>query len=342
MGTIRIGWFVATYGGGQGRDYPEHFVDYPACRTPGYESIRDGVILCENLGFDSVWMADHLIFGRDGAILECWTTLAAMASLTNRIRLGSLTLCQSHRHPSVLAKMAATLDTISKGRLNFGIGAGWNKEEQDAYGLKWDGSPAVRICRMEEVIEIAKKMWTEERPSYEGRFFTIKDAVCNPRPMQKPHPPIWIGGGGEKLMLRAVAKHADGWNWSGSVSDFEHKLNVLKHHCSEVRRDVDAIEVSWSGFVLMGSSPSELRKRLEWIRTITPGYPVSIQSAEGDPETVRVDSPIAALAGTPDMVIDRMQEYLDIGVRHFVLYFVDFPSLDGMQLFAREVMPSFK
>lgn len=344
MGKIKVGWFVPTYGGAQ-----DSHMDSPAFETVSYALIKDSILLCEQLGYDSVWTADHLMYGKDGTILECWTTLSAAASLAKRLRLGALVLCESHRHPSLTAKMAATLDVISGGRFDYGIGAGWRKVEQEAYGLPWNDSAVVRIHRMEENIEIVKRMWTEEKATFEGKYYRIKDAVCNPKPVQKPHPPIWIGGGGEKLMLRDVAKYADGWNWNGSVEVFQHKMEVLKNHCLEVKRNFKEITVSWTGWILLAPTERELRKQIERIKKYSPKYPLSPEILKMNEFNRPTNSSVTevydfmdkSMIGTPDTVIKRVQEYMDIGVTYLIPFFIDFPSTNGIKMFAKEVMPSF-
>lgn len=300
-------------------------------------------------------MADHLILGKDGTILECWTLLSALASLTEKMRLGTLVLCPSHRHPALTAKMAATLDFISNGRVNYGVGAGWHKVEQLAYGLPWEESAAVRIDQMIEGIEIAELMWTEEKSTYEGRYYQIREAICEPKPVQKPHPPIWIGGGGEKLMLKAVAKHATGWNWSGSVALYKHKLGVLANHCSELGRNLQDILISWDGHILIARTREELRSKIQRIKSFSPNYPLSCEAAEIDPSDLLSESsrkkPTESqvynfvknnLVGTPEEVATRIQQYIEVGVTQFMLWFLDFPSANGIELFAKEVMPTFK
>ena len=172
---------------------------FPMYKKLDYKSLVDYAIESELLGYDSIWVNDHLIFG--SGILECWTTLSSLVPITERVRLGTLVLCNNFRFPSVVAKMAATLDYISNGRLEFGIGAGWNEEEHRAYGIPFP-NPAERVERLREAIEIIKRMWTEKAPYYNGRYYRMEGAVCEPKPLQNPHPSITIGGAGEKLMMK--------------------------------------------------------------------------------------------------------------------------------------------
>jgi len=181
---------------------------------PDYSTLKSVVQECDRLGFDSVWVYDHLQFTY-GPTLECWTVLSALAEVTREIRIGPLVTCNMFRYPSLLAKMAATVDMISKGRLNFGIGAGWHETEALAYGIPFPKG-SIRVEMLDEALSIIKKLWTEEEASFKGKHYSVNKAVCLPKPIQKPHPPILIGGGGNK-MLRLIAKHADAWN-SGFVS----------------------------------------------------------------------------------------------------------------------------
>ncbi|MEM2926253.1 MAG: TIGR03560 family F420-dependent LLM class oxidoreductase [Candidatus Bathyarchaeia archaeon] len=298
--------------------------------SPDFPFLKMAVEECEELGFDSLWVADHLILGWRGAILECWTTLSALASVTKKMRIGTLVLCPSHRHPALVAKMAATLDLISGGRLDLGYGAGWHKSEQEAYGLEWYESPKVRIQRMEEAIEIARLMWTQEKPSYRGRYYRIEEAVCEPKPLQKPHPPIWIGGGGEKLLLRAVAKYADGWNVTPIPVDvYAKKLDALEKHCIDLGRDFGAIKKSLETRIIIAEDDA---KALHTARK--GGYFIGKTSME---ELRRI-----FIIGDPGVCIRRIEEYVKLGVSHIMLWFLDLPSMDGLRLFAKEVMPSFQ
>ena len=192
-----------------------------------FNQLRDVVLECEQLGYDSVWLDDHLMMGTT-PILECWTTLSALSTVTEKIRLGTMVTCNSFRNPALLAKMAATLDNISNGRLELGIGAGVQKNEHYAYGFPFL-APKSRIERLNEAVEIIKKLWTEEKANYSGKYYSIRDTVCEPKPLQKPHPSIVIGGCGEKLTLRVTTQHADRYDWGylPSLEEYKRKLKVL-------------------------------------------------------------------------------------------------------------------
>jgi F420-dependent oxidoreductase-like protein len=197
---------------------------------------------------EHAWLFDHFapIQGDvAGFCLEGWTMLAAFAAVTERLRLGLMVTGNTYRHPAVLAKIAATVDVISGGRLDFGIGAGWNEYEHESMGIPLY-KPGERIRRFEEACEVIKRLFTEQTVNFDGRYYQLKDAHGEPKPVQKPYPPFVIGGGGEKLTLRVVAKYADIWNYTGgSVEEFAHKVGVLREHCAEIGRDPDEIELSY-------------------------------------------------------------------------------------------------
>jgi len=176
----------------------------------------------EQLGFDSIWVYDHfhnVPRPAHEAVFECWTVMAAMSQITTKIRLGQMVGCALYRPPALLAKITSTLDVISGGRLDWGIGAGWYENEFRSYGYQFP-VPKDRIGMLRETVEIVKMMWSQEEATYEGKYYQTSRANCDPKPLQNPHPPIWIGGGGEQLTLRVVAQHADYSNFGGSPEDF--------------------------------------------------------------------------------------------------------------------------
>jgi F420-dependent oxidoreductase-like protein len=190
--------------------------------------------------FEHAWVFDHFMpLGDDptGPCLEGWTLLAALAAQTERLRIGQMVTGNTYRHPAVLANMAATVDVISQGRMDFGIGAGWNELEHTAYGIPLY-SPGERIARLDEACEVVRLLWTETVANFDGRYYQLKDARCEPKPVQKPYPPFVIGGSGEQKTLRVVARYATIWNFAGgSVETFEHKSAVLDEHCRAIGRD---------------------------------------------------------------------------------------------------------
>ena len=274
----------------------------------------------------SVWVDDHvhpwgMFVPRETPATEVMTTLAYFAGLYPNYDWGSLVLCQSYRNPALTAKMAASLQWLTGGRYIFGIGAGWLEEEYEAYNWPFP-RPAARIRQLEETIEIVKLLWTESPASYEGRYYRIENAYCQPQP--RPLPPVMVGGGGEQLTLRVVAKHADWWNMPGGTSEtYAHKLRVLREHCEAVGRDFH-----------------EIRKT-----SALP--PIAVHHSEAVARQQGKASPYAlggrgALTGTPDQVAAQLQEYIDAGVTLFQIRIADFPETAGTELFIQEVLPRFK
>jgi len=203
----------------------------------------------EEGGFDSFWLMDHLIMNArvvpggkpEDPMPESWTTLSSLIGVTKKIRLGTLVTGNIYRNPALLAKMGATVDVLSGGRLFMGVGAGWFEEEAEAYGFPYYDVPG-RLKRLEEALQIIRGMWSENSFSFEGKFYKVHKAICMPKPLQKPHPPIMIGGSGEKTLLRLVAKYGDACNFLGrSAVALGHKLNVLKEHCKAVGREYNEI-----------------------------------------------------------------------------------------------------
>ena len=286
--------------------------------------LRDTVLECERLDYDSVWLDDHLMY-HDWPILECWTTLSAIASLTSKIRLGTMVTCNIHRNPALLAKTATTLDVLSNGRLEFGIGAGTQQQEHTAYGYDFP-KLNLRIEQLAEALEIITRIWTEPKANYQGKTYRLKDALCEPKPLQKPHPPITVGGSSELLLRKVTARFADRFDWGlpPSFKVYKYKLKLLEQQCKTIGRDFSRIEKScWpSGQVLIAANHQELEMKLAVCK------PANV-SLEEFKKTI--------LAGTPDDCIEQLQVYVDLGVNYFMLFFADLPSFEGLRLFAKEV-----
>jgi alkanesulfonate monooxygenase SsuD/methylene tetrahydromethanopterin reductase-like flavin-dependent oxidoreductase (luciferase family) len=300
-----------------------------------YKDIKYIVLECEKLGFDSVWLKDNFTSfwlnayfsnkedeepNSEDPILECWTTLSSLATLTKRIRLGAI-LVNMHRLPSITAKMLSTLDIISNGRIEFGLSAGWYENEIRSYGLPFPKA-STRVEMLEEGVIIIKRMLTENQASFEGKHYTIKDAKCNPKPIQKPHPPIWIGGGGKKT-LQLVAKYADGWNYGlCTYNEYLSKISILRNCCKAVGRDYEKIAKAWHAIMLLGQDDNEiimLKNNIDkWKKTV-------------------------AILGTPNDIIGEIKRYMVIGgIRYFTIHFPDLPDLRSLNLFAKSVIPHFR
>ena len=202
----------------------------------------------DEAGFDQLWTSDHLAWGKpsfDAPVLDSWTALAAAAADTRRIRLGVLVTGNLYRHPSLLAKIAVTVDHVSRGRLEVGLGTAWNELEFRMLGMPFADAPE-RASRLDEACVVLKKLWTDDRATYAGRFYQLKDAIAEPKPVQRPHPPILIGGRGPLVTLRAVARHAQAWNTSGG-SGFDadrEAARILDEHCAKIGRDPASIRRS--------------------------------------------------------------------------------------------------
>jgi len=282
----------------------------------------------EQLGYDSIWVSDHLVSpsGRSYG-LEAWTVLSALASSTHRIRLGTYVLCNQFRHPSLLAKMASTLDNISKGRLELGIGAGWLRNEHTAFGFNWN-KHSVRVERLRATIEITKQLWTKNRVSYNGKYFKLKEATLEPKPFQSPHPSVWIGGNSEAIK-KLVAELGDGWiPVLPSPKQLADGVLQIKEKMKDLRREPDKLQVAYggSGCALIAEDENRVRKLAEPL----------IRAMEKPREKS------ACLIGTPEQCIQKIEQYQKAGAHKIVAGFYDFPSLKGMKLFAKSVIPHLK
>lgn len=293
-----------------------------------FAAIKERVLLAERLGFHSFWFVDHF-WARgmpDLDHLEAWTLMAAAAGVTERIGIGTLVVCNSYRNPALVAKMAASLDNISNGRLFLGLGAGWMEEEYRAYGYAFP-SIRVRLEQLEEALAVIKRLFTEGRATFQGKYYAVDDAVNNPKPVQKPHPPILIGGAGERRLLRLVAEHADIWNCPNNAStELEKKLGVLEHHCDAIGRDPATIEVSEQCIVVLGRNDKDLKTKLHFARG-TLGAVFDIDKT--------------ALKGTPSQLVDVIHARHRQGVTFFPMLFSDFNQPDTLELFAEKVAPAF-
>ncbi len=285
-------------------------------------------VLAEQLGFDSIWVYDHfhnVPVPAHEAVFECWTTIAAISQRTSRIRLGQMVGCNSYRNPGLLAKITSTVDVISGGRLDWGIGAGWYENEYRGYGYEFK-KPSDRIGMLRGTVEIVKSMWTNAETTYDGKYYKMERANCDPKPLQQPTPPVWIGGGGEKVTLRVVAEHADVSNFGSSVEEFVRKREILKGHCAAIGRDEETIRKTVSSEIFIRETEKEIIE-------------AGSRSLWGEPaESWRAK----ALVGTPEQVSEKIQRYLDAGCTGFVPWCPDYPSTETLELFARHVMPNFR
>jgi alkanesulfonate monooxygenase SsuD/methylene tetrahydromethanopterin reductase-like flavin-dependent oxidoreductase (luciferase family) len=269
---------------------------------------------------DSVWVDDHLMpwaawQSDDTPYLECLTSIAYFAGAYPALKFGASVLCQSYRNPGLLAKMAANLQLVTRGRFLFGIGAGWMESEYRAYNYDFP-PPSVRIAQLEEAIQLVRRLWTEAPASFTGIYYKIDNAYCEPRPV--PIPPLLIGGGGEQRTLRLVAKYADWWNLpGGTAANYAHKLDVLRQHCDAVGRDYGSIVKTWSAEA------------------------IAVAETEAEAQRIASTSPYNnnTIVGTPAQVAEQLRAFVELGVEYFIVRLLDFPSTTGIELFVHEVMP---
>ncbi len=261
--------------------------------------------------FDTVWAEDHFQWATRPT-LEAITTLTYLAGRHEGLRFGHIVLGQSYRNPALTAKMAANLQLLTGGNFILGIGAGWKEDEYRAYGYDYP-SAGVRIGQLEEAVRIIRAMWADSPASFKGEHYSIENAECEPRP--NPPIPLLIAGGGEKKTLRVVAQYADWWNFNFSTSEeYAHKQRVLADHCRDVGRDPAEITHTYYGFVSLVNDPSKAEKR------------------DG----------LHVIAGDADMVTRELEEFVELGVRHFQLRFLDFPDTGGLEMFIKKVLPCLK
>ena len=285
---------------------------------PDYHSVKQTVLKAEELGFDSIWLVDHFFSfpqasNRD--FLEVTSLMSALAATTSKIRIGALVLCNSYRHPSLLAKISATIDNISDGRLEFGFGAGWYEEEYRAYGYQFPKA-SIRIEQMGEALQIIKAMWTEENPSFEGKHYTISNAICAPKPVQSPHPPITIGGEGKKL-LGVIAALADRWNFRGfnaGPEQFKIKNAELEEECRKIGRDPHSLERSVVGNVISGENEDKAINRAKEM---------------AKRRNVPVEKILSAVfLGAPEQFASQIRKYVDLGASYFIFGGIDINNME--------------
>lgn len=323
-------------------------------RTPNYVAldVHSALALArtaDGLGYDSLWVADHLMLGKDDAIMEGWTTLAALAGSTQQAKLGIIHQAHFFRHPSVAAKMIATLDQISGGRFIYFIDTGTRPGEHKSYGLTYPDTMEARMPYLLEGLELALQLWSAAQPlTFAGQYYHVENAVCEPRPVTQPHPPIWFGEP-HPVTLEACARYGQGWNSvPASLQELRRRLDALAEACHAVGRNVDEIEKSLEVQILIASDRESLRQRLrEMLAKTAPGAPVP-QTADfqafvnGDSGELPAYLTDSWLVGTPDEVIEQLRDRIGLGFTHFMLWFVDAPREDGLRLFREQVAPIFQ
>jgi probable F420-dependent oxidoreductase len=291
----------------------------------GWNGVKQIALLAERSGFHSVWVSDHLFLdwskygGSDEpqGSLECWTTMAALAAVTERVRIGSLALCNDFRNPALLAKMIATLDRLSKGRIDVALGAGWYEPEYRAAGIEFDGA-GTRIERLGESLQIIARLLEGEELIFKGEHYTIDGAICRPGPEQSPRPPLWVGGKGDKL-LATTAAHADGWNfsWIGSIDTYRERASAADAACEEAGRDPKSLRRSVGAYVLAGRDDADVKARFERLVERTP--PGVLQPSSGGPAVSWDEFRTQRIAGTVSEVVDRIGSLAELGVEEVIV-----------------------
>ncbi len=317
---------------------------FPGSVDVAWRDLKQVWQVADDLGYSSAWIPDHFYSGSgniEASCFEALTAVAALAACTRHIRIGPMVLGNTYRHPAVVANMAATLDHISDGRLNVGMGAGWMQSEHDGYGI---ALPAARerLDRLDEALTAMKLLFTKRRANFKGQYYALNDALCEPKPIQKPYPRLVIGGAGEKRTLRVVARHADEWNGEVGPDGMKRKIDILREHCRIVGRDPDEIDVS---VLLRGEGEARttydamvrngnLNVIADRQRLIAEGVPASDLE-----DRLRETVYSQFLPLDPAKAIDRLNEYAAIGVTHFILLIRPPYDLAKLERFMTQVAP---
>ncbi|MGZ9221826.1 MAG: TIGR03560 family F420-dependent LLM class oxidoreductase [Anaerolineales bacterium] len=300
---------------------------YPNGTRDIWEDTKAHIQRAERDGFHSFWVMDHFYQlpahgSEEEPFLDAWTALPALAAVTSRIRLGAMVSPVAYRNPALLARMASSLDHISGGRMNFGFGAGGFKPEYRAYGFEFIEKASIRLAQMKEALQLILGLWSSSRFTFHGEYFHVEDAILEPKPLQKPHPPILIGGVGPKLTLRIIAELGDACNLWGPPAEFVKQREMLKRHCEDVARDESTIEKTTYDLVVCARTEKELQTKIERL------LPKGIE-------------PWMALVGRPSQLSDIVGEYERVGADHLCL---DFAGNDpeSYALFVEEIMGKFQ
>lgn len=326
------------------------FFRTPAYRKLDWDSVKNTVLLCEKLGYDSIFVADHLFLGQNGDIWECMTLMSAFAAITSKVQIIPIHLCNNFRPPSIVAKMLATLSYISQGRIELFYDYGWRKVEFDAYGIDFCKTTENRIRQMAEGLVIIKGMLEEDRFSFEGEYYTVKNAICNPKPYKKI--PIWMGETNNPEMIYNIIKHADMFNsMPCSIDGFTKKLDLIKKECDRQERDFSKIELSLETQVLIRESEQEIEEDIDSYNELKKYN----NSHDADIlEQLKATNPLLGsynskenfeeefMLGTPEVIREKLNMFIRKGVGHFMLWFMDYPDQRGIKLFAEKVLPYYK
>lgn len=288
-----------------------------------YETMTRVAQEAEQLGYDAIWLFDHfhtVPTPTQEPTFECWTSTAALARDTKTIRIGQMVTCNGYRNPALMAKMASTVDVMSHGRLDFGIGAGWYEHEFKAYGYDYPDGPT-RLRQLRDAVQIILAMWSQEEATFEGKYHQVHGAINQPKGVQQPHIPLLIGGAGEKVTLKLVAQYGDACN-IGHVAneELERKFAIIKQHCEDVGRDYNSIRRTALFNCAIAETDEEAMGKTEmYTRNIPAG-----------------DLRRRALVGTPDAIRKRLVEIEQAGVQELIVFFQDSAKLESLRMFARE------
>ena len=290
-----------------------------------WDTIIEASARIEKLNYASVWVYDHfhtVPSPTQDPTFECWSLMAALSQVTENVRIGQMCTCNSYRNPAYLTKVASTIDSMSGGRLEFAIGAGWYDQEYKAYGYDYP-SAGVRLKMLEEALQIYIAMTTQDKASFEGDYYKIKDAINQPKPLQKPYPPLWVCGGGEKVTLKLLAKYGDYGNWDVDVEGFVHKSKILKTHCEEQNRNYSDIKKTLHTNVIIGNDEKDLDAKINKIVNIT-----------GIPKEMYIDRP---LVGIKEKVFDTIDEFSSVECEYLIAYIPDIVWGDTLEILSEKL-----
>jgi len=320
-------------------------------RTPNYAKLDVSrtltlARLADQLGYDSLWVADHLMLGHENAIMEGWTTLAALAGSTQRARLGMIHQGHFFRHPTIAAKMTATLDQISGGRFIYFIDGGYGRHEHLAYGLPYPETMEERVAEIVAGLEVTLALWQADQPvTFANNRYQLHAATCTPRPLQQPHPPIWFGEA-HPALLAACARYGQGWNTVPvAIPELQSRLEALDAACRAEGRTAAALEKSLEIQMLIAPDHNALRHQLQAMIDLAPlPEPDPVLQAFLCGKTDELPTPLTdtQIIGTPDEVAQRISAYVELDITHFLLWFMDAPDDAGLRLFAEQVAPRFR
>ena len=279
----------------------------------------------EDLNYESVWVYDHfhtVPSPTQDPTFECWSLMAALSQVTEKVRIGQMCTCNSYRNPAYLTKVASTIDSMSGGRLEFAIGAGWYDQEYKAYGYDYP-TAGVRLKMLEEALQIYIAMNTKDKASFNGEYYSINNAINQPKPLQRPYPPLWVCGGGEKVTLKLLAKYGDYGNWDVDIDGFISKSKILKNHCEQQNRDYSEIKKTLHTNVVIGENEKDLNDKLNKISEVT-----------GIPKEMYIDKP---LIGTVDKVFNTIDEFKSVECAYIIAYVPDIVWGNSLEILSEKI-----